>query len=112
MVITPFLEHILFLRFVGSWRGKEVKALPDLFVFLKKQPVYSNPHTKETYFGVINFAPRWHSSKRIHLVKESNLVGCSPWGCKESDMTEDACICHCHTGYKLEVPKTQINLLE
>ena len=70
MVIAPFLEHILFLQFVGSWRGKEVKALPDPFVFKKKktkQPVYSNPHTKETYFGVINFALRWHSGKRIHL---------------------------------------------
>ena len=33
--------------------------------FFKKQPVYSNPHAKETYFGVINFAPRWHSGKRI-----------------------------------------------
>ena len=96
-MIAPFLEQVFYLIFFRQLKERS-KVLPESFgpwLF----SAHNNPHVREAYIGVSNFAllhtlqwkRKWQPTP-VFFPEESrgqrSLAGYSPWGCKESDMTE------------------------
>ena len=57
--------------------------------------------------GKIHWSRKWQPVPVFLLEKfhiQRSLVGYSPWGCKESDMTKQLSILYCHLIHCINVP--------
>ena len=81
-----------------------IRVFSKELVFHIRWPEYwsfsFNVSPSSEYSGLISFWIDWFDLLSGESHGQRSLAGCSPWGCKESDMTEQVTHTHTHTGWE------------